>query len=170
MHRLKTIYELRITIRLHKEDTEPKDPSTLKRNYTPNPERLSDNGTLDTCTFLHRVRPEMLNTHQYKQNKHDNLTRKREICTQRFNKQSTHSNQQGSTIVVKDRNEYISNAMLHLNGPNVYKPLHKDISPTLKEVIIDQLKAPRNNGFFLHKHGLNFANHLNNHAHLDCIF
>ena len=53
MHRLKTIYELQTTNRPRKKDTEPKDPFTPKHNYTYNPDRLSDNGNLDT--FLHRV-------------------------------------------------------------------------------------------------------------------
>ena len=48
MHRLKTIYELRTTNRPQKKYTEPKDPFAPKRNHTYDPERLSDNGTLDT--------------------------------------------------------------------------------------------------------------------------
>ena len=82
----------------------------------------------------------MLNTDQYKQNKHNNLTRK-----ERFALRDLINNPQiiinkvdkGSTIVVEDRDEYIRNAMLHLNDPNVYKSLHNDISPTLKETIIN---------------------------------
>ena len=72
MHRLKTIYELRTTNRPQKKYTEPKDPFEAKRNHTYDPQRLSDNGTLDT--FLHRVRVEMLNTDKHKQDKQDNLT------------------------------------------------------------------------------------------------
>ena len=148
MHRLKTIYKLQTTNRPWKKDTEPKDPFTPKCNYTYNPDRLSDNGNLDT--FLHRVRLEMLNTDQYKQNKHDNLTRK-----ERFALRDLINNPQivinkadkGSTIVVEDRDEYIRNAMLHLNDPNVYKPLHNDISPTLKETIINNALRLRSNGF-----------------------
>ena len=37
--------------------------------------------------------------------------------------------------------------MVHLNDPNVYEPLCTDISPTLKELITEKLKAWRNNGF-----------------------
>ena len=37
--------------------------------------------------------------------------------------------------------------MVHLNNPNVYEPLGTDISPTLKELITEKLKALRNNGF-----------------------
>ena len=48
MHRLKTIYELRTTNKSQKKYTEPKDPFARKRYHTYNPERLSDNGTLDT--------------------------------------------------------------------------------------------------------------------------
>ena len=76
MHRLKTIYEPRTTNRPQKKYTESKDPFAPKRNHTYNPERLSDNGTLDT--FLHTVRVEMLNTDKHKQDKQDNLTRTRE--------------------------------------------------------------------------------------------
>ena len=50
-------------------------------------------------------------------------------------------------IVIGDRDEYISNAMVHLNNPNIYKPLHTDIPPTLKELITEKFKALRNNGF-----------------------
>ena len=60
MHRLKTIYELQFTNKPQKTYMEPRDPFKPVRNYTFNPERLSDNSTLDT--FLHRVRLEMLNT------------------------------------------------------------------------------------------------------------
>ena len=35
---------------------------------------------------------------------------------------------------------------LHLNNLNVYEPLHIDISPTLKELITEKLKALKNNG------------------------
>jgi hypothetical protein len=78
MHRLKTVYELHFTNKPQKICAEPKDPFKPKRNYTPNPDRLSDNGTLDT--FLHRVRLEMLNTDQYKQNKQDNLNWKERLA------------------------------------------------------------------------------------------
>ena len=37
--------------------------------------------------------------------------------------------------------------MVHLNDPVVYKPLHNDISPTLKEAIINKLISLRNKGF-----------------------
>ena len=35
-----------------KKDTEPIDPFTPNRNYTFTPERLSDNGTLESRLFL----------------------------------------------------------------------------------------------------------------------
>ena len=78
MRRLKTIYELRTTNRPQKKYTEPKDPVEPKRNHTYDPERLSDNGTLDI--FLHRVRVEMLNADKHKQDKQDNLTRKERLA------------------------------------------------------------------------------------------
>ena len=37
--------------------------------------------------------------------------------------------------------------MVHLNDPAVYKPLHNDISPTLKEVITNKLLSLKNKGF-----------------------
>ena len=43
---------------------------------------------------------------------------------------------EGSTIVVEDRDDYISNAMEHLNNPNVFKPLNDNISNDLKQNII----------------------------------
>ena len=42
----------------------------------------------------------------------------------------------GSTIVVEDRDEYIQNAMEHLNNPDVYKPLNDDVSNDLKQNIV----------------------------------
>ena len=100
-----------------------------KLNYVFKPERLSDNGTLDT--FLYRVRLEMLNTDQYKQIKHDNLARKeRLVLRELINNPHILINKEdkGSTIVVEDRDEYIKNAMLHLHDTTFVK-----ISPpTLK--------------------------------------
>ena len=78
----------------------------------------------------------MLNTDQYKQNKQDNLTRKERLALKDLiNNPHIVINEadKGSTIVVEDRDEYIKNAMLHLNDPNVYKPLHDDITPILRE-------------------------------------
>ena len=80
----------------------------------------------------------------------DNLTRKERIALRELllnphviiNKAD-----KGSTIVVEDREEYIRNAMIHLNDPVVYKSLHNDISPTLKEAIINKLTSLRNKGF-----------------------
>ena len=126
MHRLKTIYELRTTNRPHKKYTEPKDPFAPKRNHTYDPERwLSDNGTLDT--FLHRVRVEMLNTDKHKQDKPDNLTRNERLALRELINNPRiviNTANKDSTIVVEDRDEYISNAMVHLNNLNVYEPLH----------------------------------------------
>ena len=108
MHRLKTVYELQFKNKPQKTDKEPKDPFKPKYNCPLNPERLSDNGTLDT--FLHRVRLEMLNTDQYKQNKQDNLTRKERLALRDLiNNPHIVINKadKGSTIVVEDRDEYI---------------------------------------------------------------
>ena len=104
MHRLKTVYELQFKNKPRKPDKEPKDP---KYNCPLNPERLSDNGTLDT--FLHRVRLEMLNTDQYKQNKQDNLTRKERLALRDLiNNPHIVINKadKGSTIVVEERRIY----------------------------------------------------------------
>ena len=120
-----------MTNKPHKKYIEPEDPFTPKRNYTYNPERLSDNGTLDT--FLHRVRTEMLNTNKYKQDKRDNLTRKERFALRELiNNPHIVINKadKGSTIFVEDGNEYISSAMIHLNDPKVYKPLHRHLSHT----------------------------------------
>ena len=125
--------------RPQKKYTEPKDPFAPKRNHTYDPKMLSDNGTLDT--FLHRARVEMLNIDKYKQDKQDNITRKERLALRELiNNPSIVINKadKGSTIVVEDRDEYISNAMVHLNNLNVYKPLHIDISPTLKELITEK--------------------------------
>ena len=83
---------------------------------------------------------EMLDTEKYKQNKQDSLTRKerialRELILNPHIHVVISKADKGSTIVVEDREEYIRNAMVHLNNPSVYKALHNDISPTLKEQI-----------------------------------
>ena len=108
MHKLKTIYELKTKTTSQKRNKEPRDPFTHKQKIVPNPERLTNSGTLDT--FLHRIRMEMLDTEKYKQNKQDNLTRKERIALRELilnphvviNKAD-----KGSTIVVEDREEYI---------------------------------------------------------------
>ena len=88
----------------------------------------------------------MLNSDKYKQEKQDNLTRKERFALRELiNNPHIVINKadKGSTIVVEDRDEYISNAMVHLNNPNVYKALHTDISTTLKDLITEKLKALR---------------------------
>ena len=68
----------------------------------------------------------MLNTDKHKQDKQDNLTRKERLALKELiNNPCIVINKanKGSTIVVEDRDEYISNAMVHLNNPNVYEPL-----------------------------------------------
>ena len=139
--------ELRTTNRPQKKYTEPKGPFAPKCNHTYDSERLSNNGTLDT--FLHIVRVKLLNTIKHKQDKQDNLTRKERLTlSQLINNPRIVINKadKGSTIVVEDRDEYISNAMVHLNNLNIYEPLHIDISPTLKELITEKLKALKNKG------------------------
>ena len=67
MHRMKYKFEF-----YHKpQQTKNRDPFEI-RNHTPLIQRLTDNGTLDT--FLHRVRLEIVNEYEHKQNKTDNLT------------------------------------------------------------------------------------------------
>ena len=44
------------------------------------------------------------------------------------------------TIVVKERDDYIKNAMTHLNDPLVYKPLAEDIHIPNVQTIIEKLK------------------------------
>ena len=79
----------------------------------------------------------MLNTDKYKQNK---TTRKERITLRDLIKNPhivINKADKGSTIVAEDRNKCIANATLHLNDPTLYKPLDKDVSPTLKESIIN---------------------------------
>ena len=92
----------------NKSQTNSRDPFKPRPKYKPNPDRLTDNGTLDT--FLHRIRLEILDETKYKQNKTDNLTRKeRQALTQLIQNQHLIINKadKGSTIVVEDRDEYI---------------------------------------------------------------
>ena len=157
MHRLKTIYELKTTSR--KQNKNPRDPFKLKQKVTPNPERLTSSGTLDT--FLHRIRMEMLDTEKYKQNKQDNLTREERIALRELITNPhiiINKADKGSTIIVEDREEYIRNAMMHLSDATVYKPLHNDIPPTLKEAITNKLLSLKNKGF-LKQTWFVFVNH-----------
>ena len=79
MHKLKTIYEIKTTTKPKPKPETPRDPfKHQNEHYKPNPERLSDNGTLDT--FFHRIRTEMLDETLYKQNKPDNLNRKERLA------------------------------------------------------------------------------------------
>ena len=64
MHRMKCKFKL-----YHKQQQTQRPICNMKTS----PERLTDNGTLDT--FLHRVGFEIMNEHKHKQNKPDNLTR-----------------------------------------------------------------------------------------------
>ena len=126
----------------------PRDPFRPQSRHRPDPDRLTENGTLDT--FLHRIRLELLQEERYRQNRSDNLTRKER---QSIKNLATNPNivinkaDKGSTIVVEDREEYVSNAMEHLNNPDVYQPLKEDTSHILKERITEKLTL-------LHKHGL----------------
>lgn len=68
----------------------------------------------------------MLNVDKHKQNKQDNLTRKERIALKDLIKNPhivINKADKGSTIVVEDREDYVRNAMSHLNDPTVYKPL-----------------------------------------------
>ena len=62
MHRMKSKFEMKMK---NKPPTKSRDPFKPKRSYKPNPERLTDNGTLDT--FLHRIRLEILDEAKIKQ-------------------------------------------------------------------------------------------------------
>ena len=152
MHRLKTIlYELRITNRPHKTTRNLKTPKHQTQPHLQSQKVVQQWHPRHLDTFLRRVRLEMLNTDQYKQNKYDNLTRKK-----RFTLRDLINNphivinkaDKGSTIVVEDRDEYISNAMLHLNDPSVYKsiPTQRYFLHT-KRSNQDKFKALRSNGF-----------------------
>ena len=139
MHRMKLKFEMK----LKKKKIPPKirDLFQTKLKRTPNPERLADNGTLDT--YLHRIRLEILDESKYKQNKSDNLTRKERLALRELihnHNLIINNADKGSTIVVEDRDEYIQNAMEHLNNPDVYKPLNDDISNDLKQNIIRKLE------------------------------
>ena len=117
MHRVKCKFEF-----YHKpQRTKHKDPFEIKKQTIHNPDRLSDNGTLDT--FLHRVRLDIVNEHKHKQNKSDKLTRMERKALNKLINNPTFSlvinkADKGSTIVVQDRSDYITEAMEHLNDPN----------------------------------------------------
>ena len=114
-----------------------------------NPERLTDNGTLDTFLHMYRVWLEIMSEHKHKQNKSDNLTRKeRQALNQLINNPILvviNKADKESTIVVQDRSEYIAEAMKHLNDQTTYKPLKENITYKLKDLILELLLK---NGFF----------------------
>ena len=121
MHRMKCKYEF-----YHKpQQTRNRDPFRIKKQTYPNPERLSDNGTLDT--FLHTIRLEIVNENKHKQSKTDNLTRQeRKALNDLINNPTLIINKadKGSTVVVQDRSDYIAEAMKHLADPNYKKISH----------------------------------------------
>ena len=137
MHRMKCKFEF-----YHKpQRTKNRDPFEIRKPHPYNPERLTDNGTLDT--FLHRVRLKIMNEHKHKQNKSNNLTRKeRQALNQLINNPMLIINKadKGSTIVVQDRSEYIAEAMKHLNDQTTYKPLRENITHKLKDLINNKLQ------------------------------
>ena len=125
MHRMKCKFEF-----YHKpQKTRNRDPFRIKKQTYPNPERLSDNGTLDT--FLHRIRLEIVNEHKHKQKKTDNLTRQeRKTLNELISNPTLIINKadKGSTVIVQDRSDFITEAMKHLADPNTYKKLQENIT------------------------------------------
>ena len=111
MHRMKCEFDTN-----HNQETHLTYP---KKNL--HPERLSDNGTLDT--FLHRGRLEILDEYKHKQNKSDHLTRQERQAINNNPTLIVNKADKGSTIVDQDRSEYIDEVMKHLSDPNTYKPL-----------------------------------------------
>ena len=128
-----------------------------------NPERLSDNGTLDT--FLHRIRPEIVNEYKHKQNRTDNLTKKERKALNELTNDPTliiNKADKGSTVVVQDRNDYITEALKHLADKNTYKLLSENTTHKLKSVINEKLEALHKNGFLL-AHWYQFCKPLTKH-------
>ena len=147
MHRMKCKFEF-----YHKpqKTTKSRDPFEIKKQTYLNPERLSDNGTLDT--FLHRIRLDMVNEYKHKQNRTDNMTRKeRKALNELINNPTLIINKadKGSTVVVQDRCDYITEANKHLADPQTYKRLNENITSKLKEIITTKLESLYRNGFLL---------------------
>ena len=95
---------------------------------------------------------EIVNEYKHKQNKTDNLTRReRKALNELINNPTLIINKvdKGSTIVVQDRSDYITEAMKHLADRNTYKKLQENITYELKEVIYTKLEIPYKNGFLL---------------------
>ena len=55
----------------------------------------------------------------------------------------------GSTIVVQDRSDYITDAMKHLNDQTTYKQLNENTTHKLKNLISLKLESLFKNGFLL---------------------
>ena len=138
MHRMKCKFEF-----YHKpKKIRTKDPFEKRKPYPYNPERHTNNGTLDT--FLHRIRLEIINEQKHKQNKSDNLMRQeQQALNQLINNPTLIINKadKGSTIVVQDRSEYIADALKHLNDQTTYKPLKENTTHKLKELINHKLES-----------------------------
>ena len=109
MHRMKCEFDTN-----HNQETHLTYP---KKNL--HPERLSDNGTLDT--FLHRVRLEILDEYKHKQNKSDHLTRQERQAINNNPTLIVNKADKGSTIVDQDWSEYIDEVMKHLSDPNTQR-------------------------------------------------
>ena len=96
-------------------------------------EHIPINKTLDTA--LCRIREELINECNYKQNKHDNLTRKERKALNELihNPHLVINKADEGTTVVETRQQYIKNAKAHLSNPQVYNRLQQDPTHTLKE-------------------------------------
>ena len=102
-YRMKLKFEMKLK-NTNKKPAKARDPFQQNPKFTPNPERLTDNGAL--YTYLHRIRLEFLDESKYKQNKSDNLTRKERLAlTELTHNRNLIINKadKGTTIVVEDR-------------------------------------------------------------------
>ena len=90
--------------------------------------------------------------YKHKQNRTDNMTRKeRKALNELINNPTLIINKadKGSTVVVQDRCDYITEANKHLADPKTYKRLNENITSKLKEIITTKLESLYRNGFLL---------------------
>lgn len=94
-----------------------------------------------------------------------NLTRKERLALNELINNPTliiNKADKGSTVVVQDRCDYITEAMKHLNDPKTYKQLQENTTHKLKEIINTKLETLYKNGVLL-KHWYQFCKPPQNH-------
>ena len=104
-----------------------------------NPYAVTDNAHLENT--IEQLKLKMVQI-EYTQSKTDNLTRNERRALVNLTARTDiviNKADKGSTIVILDRTQYISDGLKHLSDTTVYEPLREDITPELKNKILTKL-------------------------------